>query len=377
MNVQKIIHLLIVLIIVIGGIWYVESKKASPIAVDDDIEAVFAADPIPETGSAAEETQYERAPEISTPDGFINVDDITIRGELEKGNIVLIDIWTYTCINCQRTLPFVNSWHTKYGDKGLTIIGLHTPEFEFEKEYDNVLAAVERFDVKHPVVLDNDYSTWRAFKNQYWPRKYLINLDGEIVYDHIGEGGYEETEATIVEWLNKTKEVRKERELTFSGLDIEEEVRSTGHPLSRESYLGHERIEYIEPIPGPSCINEICSFTEPENLNPGSFALVGDWRLEAERAVLASDEGSIVVHFAGQSVNLVAGSIDNAPKGAEIYLDGELITIGSGAALEEGGVTFQEEKLYNLVNLEEGGIHMLEIRFTEGKDFSGFAFTFG
>ena len=133
--------------------------------------------------------RYELAKEITTPDGFINTDGkpITINGLIGK-KVILVDFWTYSCINCQRTTPYLNAWYEKYKDKGFVIIGVHTPEFEFEKDYNNVKMATGKFGIKFPVVLDNDFSTWTAYKNQYWPRKYLIDIDGYIIYDHIGEG---------------------------------------------------------------------------------------------------------------------------------------------------------------------------------------------
>ncbi|MFT7557623.1 MAG: thiol-disulfide isomerase/thioredoxin [Planctomycetota bacterium] len=415
MQSQKTILLLITLVLIIGGIWYLQSKKVTPSFTEGELtEESFVqvpeTVPVPsgdtsggevdqgiETSSEVEkaiadtrtdakadvqrevvpESIYPRAPEISTIDGYINVDDITIAGEIAKGNIVLLDVWTYSCINCQRTIPFLNNWQEKYGDKGLTIIGLHTPEFEFEKKYENVVLAVDRFDIEYPVVLDNDYSTWQAYKNQYWPRKYLINLDGRIVYDHIGEGGYEETEQTIIEWLNKTRTVRDGAELSFEGMEIEEQPRTQGQLLSRESYLGYERIEYVHPAPDQSCVESVCSFEKQEATPPGRFSFEGDWQLERERSVLKSSEGSIWVNFIGSSVNLVAGSVDGLAKGAEIYLDGALIDQGAGAAVQDGKVLFLEEKLYQLVNLEEHGSHLLEIRLENAKDFAGFAFTFG
>ena len=148
--------------------------------------------------------KYKVAPDLSTIDGYINTDNLPITISQYKGKkVVLLDIWTYSCINCQRTLPYLNSWYKKYEDKGLVIIGLHTPEFAFEKVQKNVEDAVKRFDIKYPVVLDNDFSTWNAYGNSFWPHAYLIDMDGYIVYDHIGEGGYEETETAIKKALSE------------------------------------------------------------------------------------------------------------------------------------------------------------------------------
>src|SRR3989344_6905350 len=181
-------RLLCILILIGGSILFLESRKVSVPdrnSTNSDIKTL--------TGSGKAK-QYVSAKEISTPDGFINTDAISIANLIGK-NVILIDFWTYSCINCQRTLPYLNAWYEKYADQGLEIIGIHTPEFDFEKEYANVEKAIEKFGIKYPVVLDNDYSTWQAYKNQYWPRKYLIDIDGFVVYDHIGEGGYDETEA--------------------------------------------------------------------------------------------------------------------------------------------------------------------------------------
>jgi thiol-disulfide isomerase/thioredoxin len=133
--------------------------------------------------------------------GYINTHDGFRLSEIVGKKVVLVDFWTYSCINCQRTQPYLNAWYKKYKDAGLEIVGVHTPEFAFEKDRANVVAAVEKFGITYPVVQDNDYQTWGTYGNRYWPRKYLIDIDGYIVYDHIGEGGYEETEEKIQELL--------------------------------------------------------------------------------------------------------------------------------------------------------------------------------
>lgn len=140
-------------------------------------------------------SQFKLAPELTGISGYINTADgqkLTL-ADL-KGKVVIVDFWTYSCINCIRTIPYLNAWYDKYADKGLVIVGVHSPEFEFEKNYDNVKTAVEKFGIKYPVVQDNDKGTWNAYQNRYWPHKYLIDDEGYIRYDHIGEGGYADTE---------------------------------------------------------------------------------------------------------------------------------------------------------------------------------------
>ena len=205
----KTITLILVLIAIASAITYLESLK--PVRISPQ-EAVIR--PNVAAGNLSNAAQEERilnrdklakypfAKEIVNPSGYINTDKITV-SELIGKKVILIDFWTYSCINCQRTIPYLNSWYEKYGDKGLEIIGVHTPEFLFEQKYENVLAAVNKFGVKYPVVMDNNYSTWTAYGNLYWPHKYLIDIDGFIVYDHIGEGAYDEAEQKIQELLQE------------------------------------------------------------------------------------------------------------------------------------------------------------------------------
>ena len=188
----------ILLVVIVGSIVYLESIKVKRVESNEAVTI------IPKISSPAQDKpqRYQLAKEITTPDGFINTDGkpITINSLIGK-KVILVDFWTYSCINCQRTTPYLNTWYEKYKEKGFVIIGVHTPEFEFEKDYNNVKAAVEKAGIKFPIVLDNDYSTWAAYQNRYWPRRYLIDIDGYIVYDHIGEGAYEETEEKIKQAL--------------------------------------------------------------------------------------------------------------------------------------------------------------------------------
>src|SRR3989344_4406767 len=184
---KKTILLLVVLLILISII-YLEKQKVAPEIKLTQQETEF------------KDGKYPKSPELTGIAGYLNTEPELKISNL-KGKIILIDFWTYTCINCIRTLPYLKSWHEKYSNKGLVIIGVHTPEFSFEKDHANVLNAVKELGIKYPVVQDNDYVTWTAFKNRYWPRKYLIDSEGYIRYDHVGEGAYEETEIKIQELL--------------------------------------------------------------------------------------------------------------------------------------------------------------------------------
>lgn len=363
----------IAILSIVGGIFYLESQKVSrsEAGISDGgniiIENFDSLQEKAQRRIADKKELFEVAKEISTPDGFINVDDVTV-SELIGKKIILVDFWTYSCINCQRTLPFLNSWHEKYSDKGLVILGLHTPEFEFEKDYNNVERAVEKFGVKYPVILDNDFSTWTSYRNRYWPRKYLIDIDGFIVYDHIGEGGYEETEKKIVELLNEKSSV-------LGGGSVDQDMTQPenvdevnfGQVRTPEVYLGSARIEYIANLSSENCFGKDCEFEVSNNITLNTYELNGTWLINPEEATLKSSGGSIFIRFSSSKVNLVAGS--DKPVRAEVYLDGKLVNTGSsGSDVSEGVATFNSHDLYNLVDLKGNySEHILEIRFLDSE----------
>jgi len=295
------------------------------------------------------------APEISTPNGFVNTngEEITLAGYRGK-KVVLLDIWTYSCINCQRTIPYLNVWYEKYSDKGLEIIGLHTPEFAFEQKIENVQDAVERFGIKYPVVLDNDYSTWRALGNQHWPRKYLIDLDGNIIYDHIGEGDYEETEKAIQDALGISEEINN------SGLENVLNV-ERGKVESREIYFGASRNKnFANGIQSRLGIQDL---TIPEKILPNLLYLGGEWNINSEYSETVSDS-VIKFNFTAKNVYMVLNSEENIQ--AQIYIDGEFYK----------NLDVQDEKLYSIFEGENYGQYDLEIRIPES-GFKAFTFTFG
>ena len=388
------------ILIIAAVIFYLESSKVTPVSdiVNQDINVekivqegskntVTTTTEEEGTGTLAETTKerlarksalYEPAKEISSPDGFINTDGIKISDLIGK-KVILVDFWTYSCINCQRTLPYLNDWYKKYADQGLVIIGIHTPEFEFEKDYNNVAKAVEKYGIKYPVVLDNDYSTWRSYENRYWPRKYLIDIDGFIVYDHIGEGGYDETEQEIVKLLNeKNKILGTGGEVAMNDAppaNVDNvDFAKVGSP---ETYLGSARLERLANLPSQDCIGRTCEYHVAEPITLNSFQLDGRWGMEPEQVTLESDTGSIFYRFNANKVNLVVGKADGIK--AEIYLDGKLITPEKAGrdVQDDGTVTFSAADLYNLVDQKgEYSEHVLEIRFLE-KGINAFAFTFG
>lgn len=325
--------------------------------------------------TTAKNALYERAKEITTPDGFINTEPFELADYI--GNkVVLVEFWTYSCINCQRVIPYLNTWHTKYESDGLVIVGIHTPEFEFEKDYDNVVRAVEKYEVPWKVVLDNDYSTWRAYKNQYWPRKYLIDIDGYIVYDHIGEGAYNETEEKIVELLNERRAVLGEGGVVAVKDGTPDNVQQVDFQKVKtpETYLGSLRIQRLANLTDSQCLNGTCVYSFATKPLDG-YELDGEWTITPEFSQ-NTGAASLRIPFTASKVNLVAGS--DTPVRARILIDGSVVdSAQAGAAVVNGEVTFTDTDLYNLIDLNGAyETHILEIQFLDA-GVEAFAFTFG
>jgi len=308
--------------------------------------------------------KFSLAPEISTPDGFINTGDkpITI-SEFKGKKVILLDIWTYSCINCIRTIPHLNELYKKYEDQGLVIIGLHTPEFAFEKVQKNVEDAVRRFDIKYPVVLDNDFSTWNAYGNRYWPRKYLIDMDGYIVYDHIGEGDYEETDQAIQKaLLERNTRLNVEVKIPVSSSDVVGKfVTEAGQVRSHELYFGSARNTDFEN--GKQGMAGTQTLTLPADLKSDQLYLGGIWSITPEYAE-SSPDSTIALKYKAKNVYLVASS-ENGEE-VEVFVDGESI----------GTVFIKGEMLYTVVAGTDYKEHTLLIKVKK-TGVKVFAFTFG
>lgn len=323
--------------------------------------------------------KYEPAKEITTPDGFINTEGkpITI-GEFTGKKVVLIDFWTYSCINCQRTTPYLNAWYEKYKDKGLVIIGVHTPEFEFEKNYENVAAAAEKFGIAFPIVLDNDYSTWRAYKNQYWPRKYLIDIDGYVVYDHIGEGAYEETEREIQKALEERMEVLGEDGEIDDVLTEEERSGGIFGSRSPETYFGAFRNESF----GNGEVG-IAGFQKnlsvPDRIRANTLYLSGDWNINYEFAGNVSSGAGITYRYTARDVFFVAEAEKEIV--VTVTRDGKPLGDDAGADIErtsEGRtiMRIKDARLYRVIKSERSETHTLEFK-VEQPGLAAYTFTFG
>jgi len=309
--------------------------------------------------------------EIVDPSGFVNTDGITI-GELVGKKVILVDFLTYSCINCQRTFPYMNAWYEKYKDQGLEIIGIHTPEFAFEKVRSNVQKALDGFGIKYPIVLDNNYATWRAYENQYWPRKYIIDIHGNIVYDHIGEGAYEETEMKIQELLAERAQVLGEKVVSDGGLAASGIIEVAIESRSPETYFGSGRNEYFAN--GERGIAGKQTLVVPDSLVPNALYLGGSWDIQREYAETAGESARIVYRYSAGDVYLVAES--DAPVEIEVFQDGKPVGVYAGEDVVDGVVVVEESRLYKMIQNETPGEHVLEFR-VKGAGVRVFAFTFG
>lgn len=308
-----------------------------------------------------------RAPDFTGTKQWFNTPDerpLSLR-EL-RGRVVLVDFWTYTCINCIRTLPYLKAWDERYRDSGLTIVGVHTPEFPFEREAGNVAAAIEQNGLRYPVAQDNDYATWNAYANQYWPAKYLIDARGRVRYVHFGEGEYEETEAAIRELLAESGHK--------PGVAPAEARAEAASPqvTTPESYLGSARADGF--VNGPIAAGTQTFTLADSSLPPDSLAYEGRWRIAPDEAAAVS-RARLHLAFGARRVFLVLGS-DGRPRRLRVLLDGKPVPASFAGRDVHGGVaTIRRQRLYRLVELPRAGHHLLTLEFEPG--ISGYAFTFG
>ncbi len=305
--------------------------------------------------------------EITAPSGFVNTDGITI-GELVGKKVIIVDFMTYSCINCIRTFPYLNDWYKKYHDKGLEIIGIHTPEFAFEHKQENVAAAMAKFGITFPIVLDNDYGTWNAYGNQYWPRKYIIDLNGHIVFDHIGEGGYAETEAVIRQLLGLSPLTEESGENTVGAMRT-----------SPETYFGAGRNHaLLNGIQGQES-EQILSATDDTAID--TLSLVGDWNFVSEYAESLGADDAILYRFHARDVFFVASALE--PLLVRVTVDGlpvDSAHAGTDVTFDENGnatFTVSEERLYSiLTNFLPTENHLLRLE-PIAPGLKAYTFTFG
>jgi thiol-disulfide isomerase/thioredoxin len=333
-----------------------------------------------------DKSQFRMAPEFTQISGYINTpNNSPLTLSSLKGKVVLVDFWTYTCINCIRTIPYINDWNQKYADKGLIIVGVHSPEFDFEKSYDNVKAAVQKYGIKYPILLDSDHGTWNAFGNQYWPRDYLIDAQGYIRHDHIGEGGYDQTEKAIQSLLAERAALMGMKEISFNTKPTTINPRSLQSVdltkgTTAEIYLGYYYAR--APLGNPENFkpDQTVPYSIPSNTNfkPDVVYLQGNWKNNPDNMELQSDTGRIVLIYYAKSVNIVAGG-----KGEGVVSNDAATNVATmskkslGVDLSRDGVfKIDGQRLYNLAMHNDYNAHSIVID-VKGKGFQIYTFTFG
>lgn len=428
MSTQKKIGLIAVLLVIAGSIWYLESIKAystgqgaagAPEAINisgnatssvlsdaPGAESVGSSTAAPVANHAAVVTANgavagtvsapqsalraiaaadaaagkKPAIEIVGPTGFINAPSTFTLKSLIGKKVVLLDFWTYSCINCIRTLPYLTAWYQKYKDQGLVVVGIHTPEFDFEKNIVNVRAATQQYGINYPVILDSNRGTWDAYNNLYWPHEYLIDLAGYIVHDHVGEGSYNVTEAEIQQLL-----AQRATALGMTGalasvptstVNVAPSDLSGIH--SPETYFGAERNALLAN--GYSLTNgtQMLSQPDPGSLNSNSLYLTGSWDFEDQYAK-NNQAGAKVLYRYNSAKAFFVASAPNVPGGVtvEVLQDGKPVMDAAGSDVKDGKVIITGSRLYNIISNPDGaGEHILQL-IIDGPGLQAFTFTFG
>lgn len=302
------------------------------------------------------------APDIEGIETWINSPPLSL--STLKGKVVLIDFWTYSCINCIRTLPYLKDWYTKYQNKGLVIIGIHAPEFDFEKNLDNVRAAVKRNGLFYPVALDNQFVTWINYKNHYWPAHYLINKAGKVVYEHFGEGQYGATENNIRYLLG------------IDDLSLIKDYASENFSFSQtpETYLGYDR---ADKSLSPFLIHDkIVAYTFPNELASNAWGLQGDWQAKAEKIISASPNAALKIHFNAAKVFIVMGNQTSKPIEVYLLLNGKPFMTNKGKDVRLSTIRVADHSIYELVNAKQFGSSILQIT-ASSPGLEIYTFTFG
>lgn len=420
MSTNKKIAFVVIVLAVIGSIWYLESLKVHPSASGGtqaiDVNSLLAnttttpavagqatttnnassATPVAEPASspiasltAAQKSALEQvaasdkaagdqpAIEIADPTGFINVSSTFRLANLVGSRVILFDFWTYSCINCVRTIPYLNAWYQKYEPYGLTIVGIHTPEFDFEKELSNVQNAVQEYGIHYPVVLDSNYGTWNAYNNLYWPNEYMIDVAGYIVHNHVGEGDYADTEAEIQKLL-----IQRAQVLGLSTADIPTStVNLASDDLSEiqspETYFGAERNSLLAN--GTFFANGDQTLTAPaaSTVQLNQLYLGGTWDFEDQYAQNLTAGATITYEYNAGNVYMVAAGAATGTV-VDVMQDGAPISAAdSGSDVHNGKIVISGNRLYNLVsNAAGGGVHTLQL-IVETPGLQAYTFTFG
>lgn len=317
-----------------------------------------------------------RIPSLAGAVQWLNSPPLTAEGL--RGKVVLVDFWTYSCINCLRSLPYIEAWAQKYRSQGLVVIGVHAPEFAFERNIDNVRQAVKDLKLDYPIAIDNNYAIWRAFNNQYWPAHYFIDAKGQIRYHHFGEGEYDQSEKVIQQLLAEAGKGAVPHDIVAvdgSGAEAAADVSDIASP---ETYIGYQRAENFAS-PGGAVPDASHVYATAPQLTLNQWALGGDWTVKGENATSNAGEGRIAYRFHARDLHLVLGpSSDGKPVRFRVLIDGKPPLADHGADVDaQGNGTIDGQRLYQLVR-QSGPVadRNFEIEFLD-PGAQAFAFTFG
>ena len=370
----------IIIIVAIGGIsaFFTSLDKTvqnqgSGIIVDKQKNLVNNTSPISASNSYSDENNFPKAPDLVGIAGFINTTPTELKSKI-KDSVVLYDFWTYSCINCIRTFPVLKAWNEKYADKGLLIIGIHSPEFEFEKDPNNVKMAVQKYGLTYPIVLDNDHATWNAFSNRYWPAEYITDDLGHIRHTHFGEGEYDQTEKVIQQLLDQRSK-RLGLNITANNSIVNFEEHEFSFTQTPELYFGYNFAQGREYLGNSEGFQpeRIVTYNIPPNLQNDHFYLEGQWQNLQDSMKLMSEKGKIVLPYSAKDVNIVASGNGEI---VQILLDNKTVTNDdSGQDLKNGTVNVVEHRLYNIISSKHQGSHTITIIGHPG--FQIYTFTFG
>jgi len=401
---NKIIVQIIVIMLIIGVIVYIEVNKphnsagqAVPLSIPTSTSASTSAPTgLASLAASDKAASFTQAKEITDPTGFINSPNGDANGvagaapfdlsQFVGNKVILLDFWTYSCINCIRTIPYLNAWYQKYKDAGLVIIGVHTPEFDFEKNYANVAAAVKQYGIEYPVVLDSNMGTWDAYQNLYWPAEYLIDAAGYVVHTNLGEGNYAATEQAIQSAL-----IARDKALNMTApqasaavptgiINPANAVSMNGDEVqSPETYFGAERNEFFAngeqgvvgeqnlsmPTMTATSTVQAGQTILPSSLQPNALYLDGTWNFQPQYAETVGIGDKIVYDYNAKNVYMVAAATSSQVK-IDIKLDG----------VPQGSMLIKANQLYNIIKGSDYGEHVLEID-VEGAGLDAYTFTFG
>jgi len=327
--------------------------------------------------SAAVQLPIEGAfPSLAGATGWLNSPPLTAAGL--RGKVVVIDVWTYTCINWLRTLPYVRAWAEKYKNQGLVVIGVHSPEFAFEKNLDNVRRAAKEMRVDYPIAIDTDFAIWRALKNEYWPALYIVDAQGRIRHHQFGEGEYEQSERIIQRLLAEAGNVGIGHDLVSVDARGAEVAADWGDLKSPENYVGYERTENFAS-PGGPLSDKPHVYAAPERLKLNGWALSGDWTMQKPATALNKPNGRIVYRFHARDLHLVMGpAVPGTAVRFRVLIDGKPPGAAHGVDVDDqGNGTVTEQRLYQLIRQRKPiADRQFEIEFLD-PGVETFAFTFG